>query len=206
MRKSVARSFRANVITGILVLAPIGAVLGIVLWFMELVTGMLGLVPQELRPKSLFGLESGFALRAVDGVFTLFLLALVVLLVWLVGLISRNYFGKKLFDSIAAFVARVPVLRTVYSTLEQLLATFASGHTKNFRRVVQVEYPRKGLFTLAFVTGERGRMLTIYVPTTPNPTSGFYLMVDADEVREADMTVEDALKEVISLGMVHKNG
>jgi uncharacterized membrane protein len=107
---------------------------------------------------------------------------------------------------------RVPVLRTVYTTLEQLIQTFATGQTKNFRRVVQVEYPRAGLYTLAFVTGERnthpitgrsGKFVTIYVPTTPNPTSGFYLTASVEEIKDVDISVEQALKEIISMGIVH---
>jgi uncharacterized membrane protein len=122
--------------------------------------------------------------------------------------------GKRLLKAVAGFVSRVPVLNTVYSTLEQLVETFASGQRKNFRRVVIVEYPRKGICTLAFVTGEREtnpmtglktKMLNVYVPTTPNPTSGFYLTLPADEVKEAQMSVEEALKEIISMGIVHKN-
>ena len=199
-------SIRANIITGVLVLAPLGAVLVIVVWFWNLVMGLARIVPTEYGPKALLGLESPFVIRSFDSVLTLFMLFVILVLVWTVGLISRNYFGRRFFSAISHFVARVPVLRTVYSTLEQLLNTFASGQNKNFRRVVQVEYPRKGLYTLAFVTGERDQMLTIYVPTTPNPTSGFYLLVSPDEVKNVGLSVEDALKEIISMGIVHKNG
>lgn len=199
-------SIRGNIVTGVLVLAPLGAVLVIVVWFWNLVMGLARIVPIEYGPKALLGLEHPFAVRGFDFVVTVAMLFLILVLVWAVGLISRNYLGKRFFRALSHSVARVPVLRTVYSTLEQLLSTFASGQTKNFRRVVQIEYPRKGLYTLAFVTGERDQMLTIYVPTTPNPTSGFYLLVSPDEVKNMGLSVEDALKEIISMGIVHKDG
>lgn len=178
--------------------------------------GLALIVPSSLRPQTLLESSSAFALATVDTLITFLILVLILFFVWSVGLISRNYFGRKLLAKISAFFNRVPVLSTVYSTLEHLLKTFASGQAKNFRRVVQIEYPRKGLYTLAFVTGERdrdpatgkkGRYLSIYVPTTPNPTSGFYLQVAADEVTDVDMSVEEALKEIISMGIVqHEHG
>ncbi|MBI3541651.1 MAG: DUF502 domain-containing protein [Deltaproteobacteria bacterium] len=199
-------TFRNNLIAGVLVLAPIGAVFGIVVWIWDKLMGLSRIVPYQYSPRFLFGLNNLYAIRFIDFLTTVVMLAVILLILAAVGLVSRNYFGKKLLERIARFVSRVPVLSAVYSTLEQLLKTFASGQAKNFRRVVQLEYPRKGLYTLAFVTGERDKLLTVYVPTTPNPTSGFYLMVAPDEVRDAGMTVEDALKEIISMGIVHKGG
>ncbi len=203
MFKSI--SFRSNLITGVLVLAPIGAVLFIVVWIWNLLMSVSQLIPYGLRPRVFFGLRDPLAVGFIDFMITLGVLFLILLLVWGVGLISRYYLGKRILESISHFVARVPVLSTVYSTLEQLLKTFTAGGSKNFRRVVQVEYPRKGLYTLAFVTGERDKFLKIYVPTTPNPTSGFYLTVAADEVKDVGISVEDALKEIISMGIVHKD-
>lgn len=207
MFKRLGSSFRGNVITGVLVLAPIGAVLWIVLWLWEILFALSSLLPESLHPKVLLNVESPLAERTIDFLVTLVVFGLILSFVGAVGLISRNYLGKRILVVISRFFARVPVLSTVYSTLEQLLKTFTSGQAKNFRRVVQIEYPRKGLYTLAFVTGEReGGFLTIYVPTTPNPTSGFYLIVSENEVQNVDSTVEEALKEIISMGIVHKEG
>lgn len=205
MFKRLVSSFRGNVITGILVLAPIGAVLWIVLWLWEILFALSSLLPESLHPKVFLHVESPLAERTIDFLVTLVVLALILAFVGSVGLISRNYLGKRILIIISRFFARVPVLSTVYSTLEQLLKTFTSGQAKNFRRVVQIEYPRKGLYTLAFVTGEReGGYLTVYVPTTPNPTSGFYLIVSENDVQNVNATVEEALKEIISMGIVHK--
>lgn len=199
-------AFRTNIVTGVLVLAPIGAVLSIVVWIWNILMGFTGLIPEPYAPRAILGIEHPVAIAALDVVVTIALLLIVLMLLWTVGLLSRNYLGKRIFEGISGFFGRVPVLRTVYSTLEQLVQTFASGQAKNFRRVVLVEYPRKGLYALAFVTRERDKMLNIYVPTTPNPTSGFYLTVATDEVKDAGISVEDALKEIISMGIVHKDG
>lgn len=199
-------SIRSNTITGVLVLAPIGAVLGIVVWFWNKLVALLDLIPGGYSPRHLLGLQNPLAERALDLLTMSIELFFILFFFWSVGTISRNYLGARMLDWFSRMVGRVPVLRTVYSTLEQLLATFASGKTRNFHRVVQLEYPRKGLYTLAFVTGERDNLLKVYVPTTPNPTSGFYLMVDPGEVKDAGLSVEEALKEIISMGIVHKNG
>lgn len=214
MFKKISSFLRKNTITGILVLAPFGAVLGIVLWAWEKISSLPELIPQQFHPKEMLGLENDFIIRAYNFGFSLLVLLAIILLVSAVGLVSRNYLGKRLLKTIASFVSRVPVLNTVYSSLEQLLDTFAKGQSKNFRRVVFVEYPRPGIYTLAFVTGERdtnpmsgtkSKMLNVYVPTTPNPTSGFYLTLPASDVKESQMSVEEALKEIISMGIVHKN-
>lgn len=199
-------SIRGNIIAGILTLAPTGAALGIVVWFWNKLVRLTGIIPVEYQLHSLIDAKHPLTVKLVELVSALLTLLVILAIFWLVGLISRNYLGKRILDSVSRGFARVPVLSTVYSTLEQLLKTFASGQAKNFRRVVQVEYPRKGMYTLAFVTGERDGFVHIYVPTTPNPTSGFYLTVASAEVKDAGMSVEEALKEIISMGIVSKDG
>ncbi len=207
-------SLRKNILAGLFVLAPLGAVLWILLWLWDWINNLADLIPDALHPVVLFGIENPIGQTTLSFGFTLIIFLVLLFLVWLIGLISRNYFGKRLLKAISKGISRIPVLRTVYSTLEQLLQTFAAGQGNNFRRVVYLEYPRKGIFTLAFVTGDRdthpitkekGKFYTIYVPTTPNPTSGFYLTISADEVRESSRSVEEALKEIISMGMVASN-
>jgi uncharacterized membrane protein len=180
--------FKKNVVTGVLVLAPFGAVLWLLIWLWSMLLDLTVLLPDSFRPYKFL--------------MTIPLLMLIVFFVWSVGFLSRYYIGTKIIEGFSKIFSRVPVINTVYLTLEQLLKTFTTGKAKNFRRVVQIEYPRKGLYTLAFVTGEKSGLLTVFVPTTPNPTSGFYLMIAADEVKELKMTVEEALKEIISMGIV----
>lgn len=213
--KKAIGTFRSNFITGALVLIPFAAVVWILFSLWTWIMGLSNLVPTALHPRAWLQLGSPIANEAIDFLVTILVLAILVGIIWFAGVVSRHYLGKQILEAFEKFLSRVPVLSTVYSTLRQLLDTFGSAKAKNFRRVVMVEYPRKGLQTLAFVTGEReinsitgeaGKFLTIYVPTTPNPTSGFYLSVAASEVRESKLTVEEALKEIISMGIVHKHG
>lgn len=200
-------SFKTHLITGMLVLIPIGAVIAVFLWAWGLIFQLNAWLPQSLHPREWRFIEDPFALKVIDLLFPFFTLALLVVGIAFLGWISKNYLGKQMIQMVSRFVSKVPVFNVIYSTLQQLVETFSSGQMKNFRRVVQVEYPREGLFTLAFVTGEkqmRGeRLLQIYVPTTPNPTSGFYLMVREKDVQETNLSVEQALKEIISMGIVH---
>ncbi len=211
---TIRRSVRANFATGLLVLAPFGAVLGILVWFWNGVVALTDLIPSTLHPIQLFQLEHPLAITAVEFVFNLAILLLSITLVILIGFFSRRYVGARILHTLSRFVARVPILNAVYSTLEQLLKTFSGGQTKNFRKVVLIEYPRKGIETLAFVTHESSSehsnaavandrdKVHLFVPTTPNPTSGFYLIVSKDQVKETNMSVENALKEIISMGLV----
>jgi len=137
-----------------------------------------------------------------------FLIALVI--VWLVGLLTTNIFGRKIFQRVDRTFTTIPIIRQVYNTLSKLTQIFFSGKTQ-FQRVVLVEYPRKGLYALGFITNEKNwqfvdqpgeTVLNVFVPTTPNPTSGFFLLIPEREVIPLDVTVDDALKVVISGGIV----
>lgn len=205
-------SFRNNFIAGVLVLAPLGVVFWMLVSVWNIIKDLSELLP---TPRTFFDFENSFLLFLVDALSTILTFCGVLVFICIVGLVSRNYFGSSLLKAISSFFSRIPVLSAVYTTLEKLMKTFASGNSKNFRRVVYIEYPRKGIYTLALVTGERHshpltpehkqNFTNVFVPTTPNPTSGFYLSLPSSEVREVDMTVEEALKEIISMGIVHKD-
>lgn len=137
--------------------------------------------------------------------------ATTVILVFSIGLITTNYIGRKMWAAGEFILAHIPVIRSVYSGAKQVIETFATGNAQAFRKVILLEYPRKGLYTLAFITGAtsaetiektEGEFVNIYVPTTPNPTSGFMLMLPKEEVVELEMSVEDGLKMIISGGVV----
>jgi uncharacterized membrane protein len=125
------------------------------------------------------------------------------------GWISKRYAGARVLDFLSRVFQRIPVVRSVFGGLDQLVKTLSAGGQQQFSRVVYVEYPRRDCWTLAFVTGEpkslpdgfEGEYLNIYVPTTPNPTSGFFLIVSASEVRESGLRVEDAFKMILSFGI-----
>jgi len=156
-------------------------------------------LPAPYRPEVLLGFY-------VPGVG--FVLALVVVLV--TGVVVANLFGRKLVDIGERLVARIPLVRSIYSGVKQLLETVVSNNG-SFRKVVLIEYPRPGLWTVAFLTGEgQGEaqlktgqdVINVYVPTTPNPTSGFFLMVPRKDVIELDMSVDEGLKMILSVGAV----
>jgi uncharacterized membrane protein len=143
-------------------------------------------------------LEAAFAIGVALGF---------ALLISMLGWISQRYLGRKLLELLAEVIQRIPVLRSVYSALDQMLRAFGSGGGKQFSRVVYLEYPRQGIWTLGFVTGSARvkslpeGLLNVFVPTTPNPTGGFYLLVPESQVRESPMGVEDAFRTILSLGV-----
>ena len=198
LRHALWRYFSA----GILFFAPIGitiwAIGSIIIWLDNL------LLPRVLK-LVIPGLDEPPPLPLVGMLFTF-------LVIILLGIVARHLFGGELVRISEQLLARVPVARNIYGGIKQLLeAIFAVDQRSRFSRVVLVEYPRKGIYALAFTTGPaRGvvqdvtqkRMINCFLPTTPNPTSGFYLLVPDDEVVSVDISVEDAFKLVMSAGLV----
>lgn len=130
--------------------------------------------------------------------------------IFLVGLITTNFLGRRLLDLGERIISHVPLVKEIYLSIKQIAEALFTHKDKNFRRAVLIEYPRKGIFTMVFVTGvskasireKTGKkLLNVFVPTTPNPTSGFFLMVPEDEVIELDMSPDEAFKLIISGGM-----
>jgi len=136
---------------------------------------------------------------------------LVVILVFVVGLLTRNLVGRKIVQFGENIVDRIPLVRVLYAGVKQLLEPLFLQKTNAFKRVALIEYPRRGAYVIGFITGEsKGElqnktsknMLNVFVPTTPNPTSGFYILIPEDEVILLNMSVEDAFKLIISGGIV----
>ena len=136
---------------------------------------------------------------------------LTLLIIFLTGLATRNFIGKKLVYAWELFLTRIPVVSSIYSSVKQVSDTLFSSSGNAFRKAVLVQYPRQGLWTIAFMTGVpggdvrnhlQGDYISIYVPTTPNPTSGFFLMVPRADTIELDMSVDEALKYIVSMGVV----
>ena len=132
-------------------------------------------------------------------------------IVFFIGALTTNIFGKKILQLWEGIVEKIPFVRRIYKGTKQVVASFATMDTKSFTKVVLIEFPRKGAYALAFVTGKtRGELkrltsanhINLFVPTTPNPTSGFVIFTDPKEVIELDMTIEEGIKYVISGGIV----
>jgi len=198
--------WRSHFLSGLLVVIPTGVIVWIVVAALQVLWRLPDMLPSAWQPET--WLPNPTLALLVNTGLMLGLVGIIALLVSLLGWVSKQLLGQKILEFLSEHVIkRIPVLRSIYSALDQLLRTLAAGGGHQFSRVVYVEYPRKGLWTLAFVTGKVRQpglpagFLNIYVPTTPNPTSGFHLMVDEAEVRESQMSVEEAFKTLLSLGI-----
>jgi uncharacterized membrane protein len=198
----IRRSLGRYLVAGVLTFAPIGITIWAIAWIIQWLDSLL--LPRVIR--LLFpDLETPPNLPFVGAIFTLFVILLF-------GVVARHLFGREIVRLWERLLSKVPVARNIYAAVKQLLdAIFVSGSQSNFRRVVLVEYPRKGVYAIAFTTGPARApfgqvpaedLVNVFVPTTPNPTSGFYLLVPETELTPLDITVEQAFKLVMSAGLV----
>lgn len=197
---------RRHFLAGLLVVVPMGAAAWVVVAALRTLWGLRDLVPEAWRPDH--WLPVPLLARLVDVAAVAAALVAMALGVSFVGWVSHRLLGQKMLDFVADHVIeRIPVVRSVYAALDQLMRAMAREGGAQFSRVVYLEYPRRGVWTLAFVTGPvRGAVLppdhlNVFVPTTPNPTSGFHLLVPEAEVRESGLTVEEAFRTLLSLGI-----
>ncbi|OVZ59377.1 hypothetical protein CDO44_12255 [Pigmentiphaga sp. NML080357] len=189
--------FKRYFVTGLLIWVP----LVITVWVLSLVVSTLeAVVPSVLTSESLFG-------RHIPG----FGLAVVIVVVLLTGMGAANLLGRKLLEIWEGLLQRIPLVRSIYNSVKQVSDTVLAPNGQAFRKAVLVQYPRQGAWTLAFLTGTpSGEVaahlpadcVSVYVPTTPNPTSGFFLMVPRADIVELGMTVDAALKYIVSMGVV----
>jgi len=195
-------ALRRYFVAGVLAFAPLGITIWAIAWIVQRLDNLL--LPHLLS--LLFpGLEDPPRIPLVGALFTL-------LVILLMGVIARHFFGGEFIRAWERLLARVPVARNIYGGVKQLSeAIFTRDRKSRFNRVVLIEYPRVGIYAIAFTTGPaRGRlqavtssyMINCFLPTTPNPTSGFYLLVPDDQIIEVDLTVEEAFKLIMSAGLV----
>lgn len=191
---------RRYLIAGLLVWVPLGVTLLVLNLLVNLMDSSLLLLPAALRPDQLLGFH-------VPGLGIVLTVAVVVL----TGMIVANFFGRRLVSAWEAVLARIPLVRSIYNAVKQVVETLLSSNGKSFRKALLIQYPRNGIWTIGFQTGETAAeakaktgydLINVYVPTTPNPTSGFVILVPRQDVIELDMSVDDALKLIISMGVV----
>ena len=191
-------------ITGLLIWIP----LVITIWVLKLVVDTLDqtqvLLPHALRPEVWLGVR-------VPGIGVL----LTLLVVFLTGAVTANLVGQRLVHLWHEILHRIPVVNSIYSSVKQVSDTLFSSNGEAFRKALLVQWPREGMWTIAFLTGVpggdvvnhlKGDYVSVYVPTTPNPTGGYFVMLLRSEVIELDMSVDDALKYIISMGVVSPVG
>jgi len=187
-------------ITGLLIWVPLVITGWVLSMIISTLDQSLRLMPASLHPENLVG----FAIPGAGAVLTL-------AMILLTGLLAANFIGQKLVVWWEMLLARIPVVNSVYNSVKQVSDTLFSPNGNAFRKAVLVRYPHQNSWTIAFLTGQPGGdvinhldadYVSVYVPTTPNPTSGFFLMMPTRDVIELDMTVDEALKYIISMGVV----
>jgi uncharacterized membrane protein len=187
-------------ITGLLVLVP----LVITIWVLKSLIGIMDqsllLLPEEWHPHTLIG-------RDIPGFGVILTFAIVLI----TGLIATNFFGMQIIVLWEKLLNRLPVVKSIYSSVKQVSDTLFSDSGNAFRKAVLVQFPREGAWTIAFLTGTpggdvanhlHGDYVSVFVPTTPNPTGGYFLMMPKADVIELEMSVDEALKYIISMGVV----
>ncbi len=191
---------RKYLVTGLLIWIP----LVITIWVLDLIVATmdqsLQLLPMQLHPRAWLGYD-------IPGLGALLSIAVVVL----TGVAARNFIGERLLLYWEGLLGRIPIVRSIYSSVKQVSDTILSPSGQAFRQALLVQYPRSGVWTIGFLTGSPADevrrhidvdMISVYVPTTPNPTSGFFLMMPRVETVELNMSVDQALKYVVSMGVV----
>lgn len=192
---------RKSFISGLLVWLPIIVTFVVIKFLLDLLSKSLLLLPPHLQPDVLFG----FHVPGIGVVIT-------ILVIFFTGVFAANIIGRRLMTWGDSLVARIPLVRGIYNGVKQVAETLFTPGGQSFRKVLLVEYPCAGVWSLAFQTGEASKefggafnsepMVTYFIPTTPNPTSGFLMMTPRSKVIELEMSVDQALKFVISLGVV----
>ena len=194
IKKSIFARIRNYFIAGIVVLIPIGITLYLTLFIIRISENI---IPKELNPNSYLP----FDIPGIEILIALFLITII-------GWISLSFIGKKFFEFVNNVLKKIPILRTIYSAIGQMTESF-TNKSDNKKSVVLIEYPKKGSWAVGFATKENKgeiskktnkELINVFVPTTPNPTSGFLLMFPKDEVIYLDMTFEEASKFIVSAG------
>jgi uncharacterized membrane protein len=204
MQPSIMAKLRKWLLSGLLVLAPLIITVWVLEWVVSTLDMTLRILPGAWQPDELLGLH-------IPGLGVIF--ALIVVL--LIGGMASNFIGTKLLSWWNALLHRIPVVRTIYSGVKQVSDTLFSENGNAFRKAVLVQWPREDLWTIAFVTGTpggelpvhlKGDYLSVYVPTTPNPTGGYFIMLKRADCIELDMSVDEALTYVVSMGVIVPGG
>lgn len=215
-RPGIFARLRGSFLTGLVVIAPVGLTIWLVWSVVGWIDGfVLPLVPNYYQPDKLIqtylGLEPSVQID-VRGIGVVIFLLFTVFIGW----VAKGYIGRSLIRYAESLVERTPVVRSIYSGIKQISETVFAQSERSFEKACLIEYPRKGIWAIGFISttakgevsaraGNTGALLSIFVPTTPNPTSGFLLFFPAEDVIELDMSVEDAAKLVISAGLVYPN-
>mgnify|MGYP001185480493 FL=1 len=193
------KTFKYYIFIGFFSILPIGATIWVLKWLLTLLVGPAQSITKILLPSTaLFNATQPYASWVIGFILT-------VLFVFGFGYLVSSFFGRILFAKIEDIIAQIPVANTLYKTIKSVIDSISSSQNDAFQKVVMLEYPRKGIWTLALVTGESEnssgkKFYHLFLPTSPNPTSGYMLYIAASDVKEIDMSSEEAIKIIISGG------
>ncbi len=200
MVKKMRKRIKGVFLTGVAAIIPVGVTFYIFYLIIGMMNKLVRIIPARFHPDQLVS----FHIPGLGVIITL-------ILIFIIGLLTKSYLGTKLVSFGERLVGKIPLVRGIYNALKQLVDAVFSDKGQSFKKAVLIEYPRKGLYSIAFVTGvSRGEVqvktsqkcVNVFVPTTPNPTSGFYIMVPEADMTSLDMTVEEAFTLIISGGIV----
>jgi len=211
MRKSIFARWRASFFTGLAVALPALLTLAVVKWLFGTISSftdtLLFFLPYVLDPKAVY--ENGQS-GSMFWYWSLLALVLAAILISIIGVLARYYIGKRLIEWLDLAMMNVPIMNKFYGAIKQVNEAF-SGNKNSFKTVVLVEFPREGMYSVGFITSEqhaevqqktKENVVAVFIPTTPNPTSGFLVLVPENKVTKLDMTVADGIKYIVSLGSI----
>lgn len=194
------KSIRSYLLAGLVFWLPILVTFVVVRFIVDILDQTIALLPTAYQPEHLLGVNiPGFGV----------IISLVLLLI--TGIIAANFLGQQFMKLGESILDRIPLVRSIYNSTKQVIQAILSTNSQAFRKVLLIEYPRKGIWTICFQTSTADfvdsqtsteEMVSVFIPTTPNPTSGFLMIVPKSEVQELTMTIDEALKYVISLGVM----
>ena len=190
-KKSFGKTLRELFIAGLLIMVPLGASILILIWIFNSIDNILQPIISQVFGKEILGVGFGVT----------------VILIFLAGVVARNFIGSKIFRYLDSLLDRVPVFNLLYRSIRQIVTSFSISDKSGFMQVVLVEFPHKGMRAIAFITNEiigadGEKSYTVLIPTAPNPTTGFMEIVKEEDITRTKLTVDEAVKMIISAGRV----
>ena len=205
--KSLFARWRSNFLTGLVLILPAVISFAVIKWLFGTISSITDLLLFFL-PRHWTHANGGAG--GIHWYWSAVALLLAVVIICVVGRMARNYFGRKMIEWLDAAMMRIPLFNKIYAAIKQVNEAFA-GNKHSFKTVVLVEFPREGIYSIGFITSEqhaevqqktKEKVVCVFVPTTPNPTSGFLILVPEDKVTKLDMSVADGIKFIVSLGSI----
>jgi uncharacterized membrane protein len=206
--KSMFARWRSNFLTGLIIVLPAVVTVALLVWLFGTISNitdtLLFFIPQDITHKNQGN-------GPVHWYWSLVALIVAVVIISVIGRLARNYVGKKTIEWLEAVMMRVPIFNKIYGAIKEVNEAFSSGGKNSFKTVVMIQFPREGMYAIGFLTSEqhdevqaktKEKVVCVFIPTTPNPTSGFLVLVPVDKVTKLEMSVAEGIKYIVSLGAI----